>query len=76
VRAGGALPLAELGGTGIGTSTSTSTVTELEAQAYPILVQARWMIEELRLSLFAQHLATAGPVSLQRITKLLATLSA
>jgi len=33
---------------------------------------ARWMLEELRLSLFAQHLPTAEPVSLQRITKVLA----
>ncbi len=37
------------------------------------LVRARWMLEELRLSLFAQHLPTAESVSLQRITKVLAT---
>ena len=36
------------------------------------LVRARWMLEELRLSLFAQHLPTAESVSLQRITKVLA----
>jgi ATP-dependent helicase HrpA len=36
------------------------------------LTRARWMLEELRLSLFAQHIATAEPVSLQRITRLLA----
>ncbi|WP_394770550.1 ATP-dependent RNA helicase HrpA [Lacisediminihabitans sp.] len=36
------------------------------------LTRARWLLEELRLSLFAQHIATAEPVSLQRITKLLA----
>jgi ATP-dependent helicase HrpA len=30
------------------------------------------MLEELRLSLFAQHISTAEPVSLQRITKALA----
>jgi ATP-dependent helicase HrpA len=36
------------------------------------LVRARWLLEELRLSLFAQHIATAEPVSLQRITRLLA----
>ncbi|MDP3207915.1 MAG: DUF3418 domain-containing protein, partial [Rhodoglobus sp.] len=35
------------------------------------LRHARWMLEELRLSLFAQHLPTAEPVSLQRITKVL-----
>jgi ATP-dependent helicase HrpA len=31
------------------------------------------MLEELRLSLFAQHLGTAEPVSLQRITKVLSS---
>ncbi|GAB2468114.1 ATP-dependent helicase HrpA [Conyzicola lurida] len=36
------------------------------------LRHARWMLEELRVSLFAQHLPTAEPVSLQRITKVLA----
>ncbi len=35
------------------------------------LIRARWLIEELRLSLFAQHLGTAEPVSLQRIVKAL-----
>ena len=33
------------------------------------LVPVRWMLEELRLSLFAQHLGAAGPVSVQRIRK-------
>jgi ATP-dependent helicase HrpA len=36
------------------------------------LVPVRWMLEELRLSLFAQHLGAAGPVSVQRIRKALA----
>ena len=36
------------------------------------LSQARWMIEELRVSLFAQQLGTDGPVSEKRIRKLLA----
>jgi ATP-dependent helicase HrpA len=36
------------------------------------LVKARWMIEELRISLFAQELRTAESVSLQRIAKVLA----
>ncbi|ACZ20074.1 ATP-dependent helicase HrpA [Sanguibacter keddieii DSM 10542] len=36
------------------------------------LAQARWMIEELRVSLFAQQLGTDGPVSEKRIRKLLA----
>jgi ATP-dependent helicase HrpA len=35
------------------------------------LADVRWMLEELRLSLFAQHLGTAGPVSLPRIRKAL-----
>jgi ATP-dependent helicase HrpA len=37
------------------------------------IVHARWLLEELRLSLFAQHLGTAEPVSLQRIVKVLGT---
>ena len=36
------------------------------------LVRARWLIEELRVSLFAQQLRTAEPVSLQRVQKVLA----
>ncbi len=44
----------------------------LQADAEPQIARARWMLEELRLSLFAQHLATTEPVSLQRITKVLA----
>ncbi len=36
------------------------------------LERARWLLEELRLSLFAQHLGTAEPVSLQRIVRVLA----
>lgn len=44
----------------------------LAAGAEPNLVRSRWLLEELRLSLFAQHLPTAEPVSLQRITKALA----
>lgn len=35
------------------------------------LVPVRWMLEELRLSLFAQHLGATGPVSVQRIRKAL-----
>lgn len=38
------------------------------------LTHARWLLEELRLSLFAQHLPTTEPVSLKRISKLLADL--
>ena len=42
------------------------------ADATPTVVRVRWMLEELRLSLFAQHLGTDGPVSVQRIAKALA----
>ncbi|MGO3248330.1 ATP-dependent RNA helicase HrpA [Agrococcus casei] len=35
------------------------------------LVTARWMLEELRLSLFAQQLGARGPVSVQRIRRAL-----
>jgi len=41
----------------------------LEPDAEPRLAEVRWMLEELRLSLFAQHLGAAGPVSVQRIRK-------
>jgi ATP-dependent helicase HrpA len=46
----------------------------LALDSEPLLVQARWMIEELRLGLFAQHLPTAETVSTQRIAKVLATI--
>ena len=36
------------------------------------LDEARWMLEELRVSLFAQQLGTQGKVSAKRIEKLLA----
>lgn len=44
----------------------------LPPAAAPHLRRARWMLEELRISLFAQHLGTAEPVSVQRIAKVLA----
>ena len=44
----------------------------LTAGAESRVIRARWMLEEFRLSLFAQHLGTAEPVSHQRITKVLA----
>jgi len=40
--------------------------------APPALVRARWMLEEFRLSLFAQDLRPSESVSLQRIAKVLA----
>ncbi|NUU07734.1 ATP-dependent RNA helicase HrpA [Leifsonia sp. C5G2] len=39
----------------------------------PALVHARWMLEEFRVSLFAQSLGTAESVSLPRLRKLLTT---
>ena len=38
-----------------------------------VLRQVRWMLEEYRISLFAQQVGTAGPVSDQRIRKALAS---
>ena len=35
------------------------------------LVRVRWLLEEYRVSLWAQHLGTAQPVSEARIRKLL-----
>jgi ATP-dependent helicase HrpA len=43
----------------------------LPPDASPALTRARWLLEEYRVSLFAQHLGTAEPVSLQRIHKAL-----
>ncbi|MCW4386367.1 ATP-dependent RNA helicase HrpA [Salinibacterium sp. SYSU T00001] len=56
-KAGGALPL-------------TRELVDDPELAH--LVRVRWMLEELRISLFAQHLGTSGPVSVQRIQKALA----
>ena len=41
-----------------------------DPQREVLLEEARWMVEELRVSLFAQTLGTSRKVSLQRITKL------
>ncbi|NEN07119.1 ATP-dependent RNA helicase HrpA [Diaminobutyricibacter tongyongensis] len=43
----------------------------LAPESSPSLVHARWMLEEFRVSLFAQSLGTAETVSLQRIRKVL-----
>jgi len=45
----------------------------LPAEAEPRLVEVRWLLEEYRVSLFAQRLGTAQPVSPQRILKALAS---
>lgn len=46
-----------------------------DAAARATLDQARWMIEELRVSLFAQQLGAERPVSVTRVRKLLAALN-
>jgi ATP-dependent helicase HrpA len=51
--------------------TDAGGVIPLPPHAKPSLVHARWMLEELRVSLFAQRLGTAETVSLQRIQKVL-----
>ena len=44
----------------------------LPVDAPPALVEVRWLLEEYRVSVFAQRLGTAQPVSPQRIMKALA----
>ena len=44
----------------------------LVGEAGPELERLRWMIEEFRLSLFAQDLRTLGPVSAKRLEAQLA----
>jgi ATP-dependent helicase HrpA len=46
-------------------------VIPLPADAPSSLMHARWLLEEYRVSLFAQALGTAEPVSLQRLQKTL-----
>ena len=43
----------------------------LRTDAAPAVERTRWLLEEYRISLFAQNLGTAEPVSLQRIQKAL-----
>ncbi len=45
----------------------------LGRDAAPAIGHARWLLEELRLSLFAQHLGTSEPVSLQRVVRALSS---
>ena len=42
-----------------------------QARAPDVAVEVRWMIEELRVSLFAQSLGTRYPVSVQRVWRAL-----
>ena len=46
-----------------------------DPQREALLEEARWMVEELRVSLFAQTLGTSRKVSLQRITKFCAQIA-
>ncbi|MGN7947575.1 ATP-dependent RNA helicase HrpA [Microbacterium sp. 22215] len=45
----------------------------LAPNASPALFETRWLLEEYRVSVFAQRLGTAQPVSPQRIMKVLST---
>ena len=40
-----------------------------DPQREALLEEARWMVEELRVSLFAQRLGTAYPISEKRLYK-------
>jgi ATP-dependent helicase HrpA len=55
------------------------TRSRREAQAggiTPAMADFRWRLEELRVSLFAQQLKTPEPVSVKRLEKLWAELTA
>ncbi|MEY4458066.1 MAG: hypothetical protein RIS25_659 [Actinomycetota bacterium] len=47
-------------------------VIPLPVTAETRMLTARWALEELRISLFAQQLGAAGPISVQRVTKMVA----
>ncbi|MBX9717618.1 MAG: ATP-dependent RNA helicase HrpA, partial [Microbacteriaceae bacterium] len=53
--------------------TAAGGTLPLAADPEPRIREARWMLEELRLSLFAQPLGAQGPISVQRIRKQLST---
>jgi ATP-dependent helicase HrpA len=44
----------------------------IDPEADPRLVRVRWLLEELRVGLFAQELRTAETVSVKRIVRALA----
>ncbi len=52
--------------------TAAGGTLPIAADPEPRIREARWMLEELRLSLFAQPLGAQGPISVQRIRKQLA----
>ncbi len=51
------------------------TVAALKGRTEPWLLEYRWLLEELRVSLFAQELRTPTPVSVKRLDKMWAALS-
>ena len=51
-------------------------VAEMKGQADARLDEYRWLLEELRVSLFAQELRTPQPVSAKRLDKVWAQLTA
>lgn len=53
--------------------TAAGGTLPLAVDPEPRIREARWMLEELRLSLFAQPLGAQGPISVQRIRKQLAS---
>lgn len=53
---------------------SAAAAMPVDLQREAALVEIRWLIEELRVSLFAQQLGTRGKVSAQRIRRRLAAL--
>ena len=52
--------------------TDAGGTVPLPSNASATLTRSRWLLEELRVSVFAQQLGTAEAVSLQRVTKALA----
>jgi ATP-dependent helicase HrpA len=50
-------------------------LAELKGQADVRLDEFRWLLEELRISLFAQELRTPQPVSVKRLDKVWAQLA-
>ena len=53
----------------------TRRLAELKGVADPRLAEYRWLLEELRVSFFAQELRTPQPVSVKRLDKVWAQLS-
>jgi ATP-dependent helicase HrpA len=53
----------------------TRRLAELKGQADARLEEYRWLLEELRISLFAQELRTPQPVSVKRLDKVWAQLA-